>query len=129
MGDWNVLKEGDVRGVQWDDSSSGPDLSSDEVVVQTDGQVVQNANTRPVGLVLDEIPDDNPPEMADAYGDGTIVEDDGANFTVDEPVWSQGDGTIGDSQPATTSGDLIYQVGVAISSTKFIVDIDTVEVA
>jgi hypothetical protein len=126
MADWFVRREGKVRGVP---RNTNQDPANDKVAVISDGSLQSSLTERPTGFVVDEEPTDNPPEMVDTYGDGTLLEDNGASFTADSPVWFDGSGGIQDSEPAATSGDVIFQAGYALTSTLIMVDIDAVEVA
>lgn len=112
---WNVKTVGEVTGVPWVAGSEEGDY------VGSDGEEVSATTEMGVGFIIDSRPTDSPPEMANAYGDGSVLEDTTASFTVDALLYSDGDGTISETQPAGTAGDIVTVVGVAKSATTFLV--------
>lgn len=110
---------------------SGTGFPASGTFVQRDGTApsggAQGINTVGVGFVVDDIPTTNPPQTRTAWGDGSIIEDDAASFSVDTELYSDGDGTISQTQPAGAAGTVIVSVGRAISTTEFVVNIQAIE--
>jgi hypothetical protein len=123
MADWNVSEMPDPNGqhsVPWTD---GPDPANDSVLVMSDGTLPTANDDVPLGFLIDEKPSEEAPHMGDVHGEGAVVEDQGANLTVDDPVYSDGAGGVTQTKPGS-AGDDIVRVGVAITSTDIMVDID-----
>lgn len=119
---WRVKKIGQVFGVP----TQGTPVTAGSFV-EADGSVVDTVDEIGLGVVIDEAPDVNPPEMTDAYGEGSILEDTTASYTIGQEVYSDGDGTLSQTQPAGAAGTEIVVVGKAISATEFHVGIYTME--
>lgn len=128
MGDYNVSRVGDTHAVPWVAAGSdGPDLANDEIILMSDGTVPTAVADIPLGVMVDTRPSDNPPDQGTVYGDGSIIEDLSASFTVDELVWHDGDGTWSQTKPGSSAGNQIVKMGVAITSTKVLIDIEAYE--
>lgn len=103
-----IRREGQVESVPRGSLNEGD-------LVAQDGTIIDAAAERPMGIIADEEPSENAPEMVDAYGDGTLFEDDALDTTsisVDDIIWSDGDGTYSATDPAPAAGSHAWAVGV-----------------
>jgi len=124
MAEWNVKRRGVVHGAPWViAASSGPDPSANDIVlVMSDGTVPAAQGDIPLGFVVDERPTDEPPEMTNVHGNGAIIEDTGASFTIDGNIFSDGDGTISQTEGGGVGAKNVV-VGKALTGTEFEVNI------
>lgn len=101
-----IRREGQVESVPRGTLSEGD-------LVGQDGTIIDAAAERPMGIIADPEPSENPPEMVDAHGEGTIIEDDAFDgVAVDTIVWSDGDGTYSTTDPAPVAGAHAWALGV-----------------
>lgn len=87
-------------------------------LVSADGAKVDAIGDTLLGMLVDEVPATNPPEMLDVYGEGSIVEDDALAMTKGGLVYSDGDGTWSQTEPAGAAGTTVAVMGVALSATE-----------
>lgn len=81
-------------------------------VVATDKTKVSSVDDRPLGLVIDDVPSDNPPKLKEVYGNGTIFEDTSFSGGSDgDLIYSDGDGTYSTTEPGS-EGSLVWTLGV-----------------
>lgn len=119
---WRVKRVGETVTIKTP-TTSPPAAGS---YVGMDGAVVSAVDEMGF-FVIDDVPDDNPPVTRTGYGVGTILENTAASFTPEAPIYSVGDGTISQADPAPGVGTDFVVVGQAISATEFIVKNGIVE--
>lgn len=103
-----IKREGQVEGVPRGTLNEGD-------LVSQDGTIIDGAAERPMGVIADEEPPENAPEMTEAYGEGTLFEDtalDTSSISVDDIIFSDGDGTYSTTDPAPATGSNAWAVGV-----------------
>lgn len=111
-----LLKKGEVYGVPRGTLVRGDLAAFDGTIIAALGEV-------PLGIVMDDAATDDPLAMVDLYGEGSIIEDTGLSLAVDDLVYSDGDGTFSDTEPAGAAGTRIVAIGVPVSPTAFRVTI------
>lgn len=84
-------------------------------LVKKDAKVAATADA-PQGIIYDELPTTNPPEMLSLAVNGDLVDmTDATGFAaaaVGTVLWSDGDGTISATRPNPGVGAIVWQVGI-----------------
>lgn len=88
-------------------------------LVKTDA-IVAAATDRPLGFIIDDVVTDNPPQMLNIYGNGTVIDLTGATGApaAQNPgvvIWSAGDGTVSTTKPTPGVGSMRYKVGYIVA--------------
>jgi len=97
-------------------------------VVASDGDaLVASDAERPLGIVVDSVPTDNPPKFLRLAVSGDVIEDTGlTSQTIGVPIWSDGDGTYSVTDPAPSAGTFAWSLGYIVDSdaTKTTIELD-----
>lgn len=97
----------EIHSVHHDDLTT-PDVGT---VVGIGGDSISSTSEEPKGILVDEVPSDNPPEMRDVYGNGALLDLEGALSSaqsVGTEIFSDGNGGFQTSEPTADAWRVGY---------------------